>query len=435
MRIRFRLKYLLFAFCFVIVAGVGRAQLNHYIYLQTDNQQPFYIKYNNRIYSSTASGYVILAKLKDGMVSFQLGFPKNDRPEQRFECTIANNDKGYVVKNFNEKGWGLFDLQTAEVIYPVTNTVTKPEVQPNNNTTPAANDPFANMLSKVTQDSTVKNVSIYKEEKAVVADTPNTTAPPVIVNEPVIVKKDTVQVVHEPSPPVAPDTQAIWIAPAKSAIKKVKSFESAAGRDVVYEVSNESGGIDIIRLFIASDNTSTPQKDSVAVFQRDSVVVSQKDSTVVPQKTVEQVEAPPVKDTITIQKPEIKQPPAPAIKPEQQVPVTDKPAENKTEPKNVPNSNCKAEASEEDFVKLRRKMASQSKDQSMVTEATKAFKTKCFSTAQLKSLGALFISDEWRYRFYDAAMPFVTDFVNFKKLEETISDDYYKKRFLALLPG
>ena len=80
-------------------------------------------------------------------------------------------------------------------------------------------------------------------------------------------------------------------------------------------------------------------------------------------------------------------------------------------------------------------MASQSKEEEMVNEARKVFKTKCFTSAQLKNLAVLILTDEWKYRFYDAALPFVSDYSNFKPLGETIQDPYYKKRFQALLPN
>ena len=50
-------------------------------------------------------------------------------------------------------------------------------------------------------------------------------------------------------------------------------------------------------------------------------------------------------------------------------------------------------------------------------------------------MSALFLTDEGRYRFFDAALPFVTDYGNFKSLGETINDEYYKRRFIALLPN
>src|SRR5687768_4038706 len=100
----------------------AKSQLNHFIYLQTDNQQPFYIKYNNRIISSSSSGYLILPKLKDGVVDFAVGFPKSDQQEQQFRYTINNADKGFLLKNFSDKGWGLYDLQNSSIVYAAVKT-------------------------------------------------------------------------------------------------------------------------------------------------------------------------------------------------------------------------------------------------------------------------------------------------------------------------
>ena len=101
---------------------------------------------------------------------------------------------------------------------------------------------------------------------------------------------------------------------------------------------------------------------------------------------------------------------------------------------NRPQIICKKAASEEDFLKLRRKMAQQSKDDEMISEAQKFFKNMCFTTEQIRNLGVLFLNDEGRYRFYDAAMKYVLDFQNFGTLENTLTSTYYKKRFQALIP-
>ena len=79
-------------------------------------------------------------------------------------------------------------------------------------------------------------------------------------------------------------------------------------------------------------------------------------------------------------------------------------------------------------------MAQQSKDEEMVTEAQKFFKNMCFTTEQIRNLGALFLSEEGRYRFYDAALKSVLDPQHFSSLENTILTPYYKKRFQALIP-
>jgi hypothetical protein len=45
----------------------------------------------------------------------------------------------------------------------------------------------------------------------------------------------------------------------------------------------------------------------------------------------------------------------------------------------------------------------------MIGEAQKVFKRTCFSTAQIKNLGALFLTAGAKYRFFDAAYGHVSD--------------------------
>jgi hypothetical protein len=416
----------LIAFLCFGFSSLGFSQLSHYIYLQTDNQQPFYIKYNNRIYSSSASGYIILSKLKEGAVEFSVGFPKSDQPEQKFQVMPDNTDKGYLIKNFTERGWGLYDLQSSAIVYAGVSTEIKANNPAVTTSQPVTNDPFVNMLSKVTQDTTVKNVTVRKEEKIIV-DTPR----PAIVTAPVKIVpqvKDTIkiQVVQQPVQVVeAPVTEPVWVAPAKSSVLQVRKFDSREGSDFVYEVVNTDGLKDTVRLFIAKDTVGIEPVQQPAVnteVKADTIQIGKEQKKEAPAqseiKTEEKKEIPAVE-------PEVKKE---EIKPEV-VPV------KKTEPKSLPNSNCTSIATDDDFMKLRKKMASESKDEAMINVAKKVFRTKCFSTAQVKNLAVLFLNDEGRYRFYDAAMLYITDFSNFKNLGETIQDEYYKKRFSALLPN
>ncbi|NCU06104.1 MAG: hypothetical protein GXC73_19255 [Chitinophagaceae bacterium] len=404
----------------VLFAVQVNAQLNHFIYLQSDNQQPFYIKYNNRIISSSTSGYLILPKLKDGVVDFAVGFPKSDQSEQQFQYTIDKADKGFLLKNFNDKGWGLYDLQTSSIVYAATKQ--GPAVNTTGANVTPANDPFSNMLSKVTQDSTVKTVTVVKEEKPVVVEKPKEEKPSVVTTAPPV--KDTVVIKAEVKPEIKEEkpviTEPEWTAPSKSTIKQVRKFISAEGADMVFEVAEASGAKDTIRVFIERD-------PSVAVSV--NIAVDTPKTETVKKDTVAIVEPPKV-DTPVISKQDVEEKKEQVTTP---VVVTEPAKETKTT--SLPNSNCKDFATEDDLVKLRRRMASQRKDEQMVEEAKKVFKTKCFTSGQLRVLSALFLTDEGRYRFFDAALPFVTDFTNFKSLGDTIQDEYYKRRFTALLPN
>src|SRR6478736_86813 len=89
---------------------------NRFIYIQTENKQPFYVKMDKRILSSSASGYIILSRLIDSTYKLSIGFPKNEWPEQNVTITLKEAGAGYLLKNLGVKGWGLFNLQTRETL-------------------------------------------------------------------------------------------------------------------------------------------------------------------------------------------------------------------------------------------------------------------------------------------------------------------------------
>ena len=103
---------------FLLLAGAsGYSQQLHFAYLQTDTHTPFYVSLNKKNYSSTASGYIILPKLLNGDYPVRIGFAKSEEAEQEYVLQVKDNDQGLLIKNFGDKGWGLFDLQTMAVQY------------------------------------------------------------------------------------------------------------------------------------------------------------------------------------------------------------------------------------------------------------------------------------------------------------------------------
>jgi hypothetical protein len=104
-----------------------------------------------------------------------------------------------------------------------------------------------------------------------------------------------------------------------------------------------------------------------------------------------------------------------------------------SKPKTVLRPNCKSVANNNDFFKLRKNMAAEETDEGMVDEAKKYFRNKCFSTEQIKNLSALFLTSAGKYQFFDAAYFHVTDQDQFPDLQSEIRDDYYLRRFKALI--
>jgi hypothetical protein len=69
----------------------------------------------------------------------------------------------------------------------------------------------------------------------------------------------------------------------------------------------------------------------------------------------------------------------------------------------------------------------------MVVVAKKAFKSKCYSTSQIKNLSVLFLNDSGRFQFFESAYPFVSDSGNLNGMQAQLTDPYYITRFEALI--
>ena len=69
----------------------------------------------------------------------------------------------------------------------------------------------------------------------------------------------------------------------------------------------------------------------------------------------------------------------------------------------------------------------------MINAATKLFKQKCYSVEQVKNLSSLFFKDEGKYKFFDAAYPYVHDTPNYNQLESQLTDAYFITRFKAMI--
>lgn len=382
-------------------------QQTHFLYLQSDNFQPFYMKYNNQVFSSSPTGYLILGKLSVPSLQIEMGLPQSNQTEWTFQLQLESNDKGFLFKNFGEKGWGLYELQKSTIHYALQNVdrLNGPSGEiavPSN-----GNGAFGNMLAWVTKDSTVTRVNKNIPVTAVSGKSQTETQKiPEVVDTPVVVQPQ--QVVDTVL--VTKDKQSVVV---KSDIHLISRTESSAGIDYRFEIQDNLQR-DTIRVYIektvTANDTVQVSNSHLSTQVVDTILQSQP----VPESPITVKDEP---NTITENSPnEVKNPSSPVAA-------------------SVPNTNCKSYATDDVFLKLRKKMAGCKSEESMINEAKKVFRSKCFTTAQIRNLGVLFLTDEWRYRFYDASMLFIADFSNFKTLEDTISDDQYKKRFEALLPN
>lgn len=278
------------------------------------------------------------------------------------------------MKNFGEQGWGFYNLQSSETT-----------MASGTKLTPAAtgiedDDSFTQVLSEV-------------------------------VNTPDLKIKENVP---EPIPVFVPDVKPAEPIVTPSMVARLSENTNDQGREFTYLIDG-----DTVSIFIPAAATITqsiptnvdtvsvkaipPAEESLAAAQSQSV----KDNLAAADTRIENDSKP-----VTIV-PEKKETPKPSG-------VT------------MVNSDCKADASEEDFMKLRKKMASEKNEVKMVVVARKAFKSKCYSTSQIKNLGVLFLNDSGRFQFFESAYPFVLDSNNFTGLQSELTDPYYITRFKSL---
>lgn len=451
------LLFLLFLFF-----ASAKAQKVYFIYLQSENQQGFYARLGEKIYNSSPAGYLILSNLRDSTYTLHIGMQGSQAPDQPFTITLNRKDQGYLVKNFAEKGLGLFNFQSMAVLMPAE---APPTVLQQVKMEKRESNAFTDLLAKASDDSTIKErpVIVKTEEKK--PDEPDVTA-----GKTGEAKPDSVTAKKEAPDSVKSGVKEIITAEKKEVIPSEKKVEKPA--DTLTGIKNEP-------------DTSKAEKKEIALAEKN---IAEKTDTIAVNKqpAIEAIKTVPEKkqDSLVISKTEPAQTEegykksivrlhsessttegigltflddygngnTDTIKiliPNQAKKIV--PAETKTEEKKfldpLPVDSVKQEtakpgavindcpqlATEDDFFKLRKKMAGENGDDNMIAEAKKVFRSKCFSTQQVRNLGALFLTDEGRYKFFDAAYSFVSDAGNFSSLQSELKEEYYINRFKAML--
>lgn len=409
-----------------------QAQTNHFIYLQTENKQPFYLKFANQIYSSSLSGYLIVAKLKPGVYDFTIGFPKNEWPEQLIHCAVEDRDYGYLIKHFEDNNWGFFNLQTFNIIKGEEIAKKKQPVLE------TKSDVFSNMLSTVVNDPTIKEIEpITAGEKKINPDKKAVASLPaeVISNSNNNIPKDSIKMIIENrniskneardtgesivsklSQISQPAVKSAAIDPLSVIIKK-KVNKTPAGTEILY-VESVNGLQDTIKIFIASEKVNA---------QKPFIKPAGDDNNKTVNTTLDSVPKLPInkESFLAIQLPVPNQNDTFLIK--------DTLHAKQINSSYIINSDCKSIALTEDFLKLRKKMVAANNVDRMIIVAKKTFKSKCFTTDQIKNLCSLFLNDIDKYNFLDASYPFVQDGQNFPLLQNLLTDSYYIARFKVMI--
>jgi hypothetical protein len=430
------------------------SQKVYFVYLQADPEQAFYVRVKDNVYSSSASGYLILSKLRDSSYSLTVGFPQNKYPEQEFKVDIRGKDHGYLVKNFGEKGWGLYDLQTLAVQMGG-NEAAKATREENKDVSA-----FTEVLAKAANDPTLRDKPVKKVEPkvepqlAVVKTELVATAAPKTETE--TVKTDAPKIETAKADP--PKTEIAKVDPPKTeTVKtdppKTETVKSDPPKTEIAKVDSpkiETAKVDPPKTETVKNDLPKTEtvNEPIAVSYKPSVVKRRSESSTSEGFGLTFVDEFPdgKKDTIRII---IPNPKTKVVlkeekkeQPKDEKKFLDITAESKDVTPETKTTSNKEErvkkpacttATDNDFLKLRKRMAGASGDEGMLNEAVKGFKTRCFSVDQLKNLSTLFLNDAGKYRFFDAAYTTVSDPANFAQLQAELKDEYYVNRFKAML--
>lgn len=392
---------------FLLAGSFGAfSQKVYFIYIQSETGQPFFVKMNEKTSSSAAPGYLILSNLKDSSYSIKVGFPQNKWPEQQFLVDIKAADHGFLLKNFEEKGWGLFDLQTLAIKMP------DKLARENANKEFREVSAFTNILSKAANDPSLREKPVFdaakeKEEEKVV------NVAPAVIKEEAVVSKDQPQAGNtnivesiskkeEPPVTIKEEVQKSEAAPAPAVIEeKIRVAPQEYEKSVVKKKSESSTTEGFGLVFI--DEYPDGQKDTINIIIPNSAALFNKGNEV----PAEEKKFFDIADTVR--------------------------DAQSARAKSIARNKCSSLASENDFFQLRKKMAAQKADEAMINEAKKGFKTKCFTNEQVKNLGNLFLNEAGKFQFFEAAYPHSSDPGNFSILQTEFKDAYFIHRFKNLV--
>lgn len=425
----------------MFIAFVAGAQDNHFVYLQSDNSQPFYVKVDGKLYSSTASGYVIISKLASGYYSLNIGFPKNEYPEAEYKISLDDRNEGFLLKKLDD-GWVLFNTESMAVTerikkepvaLPVEQVEIKVEevkppktqIQENN-----SSDPFSTLLAAVVKDS-----SILKENRISIPTPVDTViATQGVTEQPKAVEVDTaVSIVEVVEVKPVTEIKEEKIPIPENPFVRVLMVNESEGQDMVY-VNKETK--DTIRLFVPGDISAQKEKagpGSQIIYNPDMPDTAS--LTITPTIVEAPVVNPAPKPVVKPKEKEESKGARIIYQPDKEVKdaVVETQKEKVAIVSSAVNSDCTAVADEKDFLKIRRRMAGESDNQKMVDAARRFFKLKCYTTEQIRNLSYLFLDDAGRYRFFDAAYPYTSDQDMFYTLEPLLKDPYFVNRFKAMI--
>jgi len=364
----------------------------HYVFIEADGQQPFYLKQGNTMVSSSAAGFLILPKIKATEMEFTIGFPKNIYPEVSFYVNGTDRDRGFQLKLMEGQGWSLFDRTSLEVIKGESPKAAPIEIQ----------------LSKKEEGSFAQLLASATDDKSLLERMP---------------KKDSVEKASVNKSITKAGLTAVAV---KSGLK-----DSLGKKDKVIlptiSISAQMEDADVKRL-VYVEKTIKGTADTIAVeIDKKKVEATQpmaqtKDSSLAatPLKAVAD-DAVQSATTAQLSKSADK---------------TDSISANLNVSKPSPIIVCdRPIADYKDIRALQKKLLGITTDEDQRNYAVKAFGQKCFNTKQALEIGWFFVDETSRLQLFKALKPLIADKASFGNLEVSFLKEENITAFRALVAG
>ena len=461
----------------ILMAGSNYAQ-DYFVFIQADNQQPFYIRLGSQVYSSSAGGHLILSQLKDSTYSLTLGLPgKGTQEEQRYLLSIHQKDQEFRLKDQGENGWGLYDEQTREMKTPEPILDRREEFRPLGI---KKDDAFSRLMAGVVYDTAVLYNTYAMEQilldSPAVVKTPLSTSssqtprppasdssvrdtgsavimmtkpgdtsaiipamdsavsatstpvnpPPVVM--PVAPKPDTAATANTAGLPLtgSQTDSSIAAKPGSRPRSVVKLSERKLARSVRLAYADRSPGkkADTIILFIPVDTLAIVKGVQGQVKKTDSTRIA------TPRNHGPNPDSPLLSPGQNVA---ARPASSPAVTEVNRSHPVDTSRKSLTTKSSLPfvNSDCHNYATDYDVDKLRVKLLEASKDEDRIQAARKVFKTRCFSTRQIRALSEVFTTDAAKFHFFETSYPFCSD-DQFRELSSLLADPVYNSKFRVM---
>lgn len=440
---------------FILFTLPAAAQKDYFVYIQADAEQPFFVRLQERNYASASNGYLILPRLRDSVYNLAVGFPSGRWPEQRFSVRIAGRDRGFLLKQFEGSGWGLFDMQTLAVIQAEKR---EEEVNPK----PVSNEKvsaFTDVLAKAANDPSLR------ERKTAPVAAPKETPKKPAVDSAVAITKSTEKIIAEPEKQPVPAVTDTGYVSKTVVVQRDTLLVDRKTNDGVAGLAKDTVVVENISISISKEEPAPPppaKTDSLITTPAVELTIAEKKQVVEPQVAINNPAAlvpsqitrrsesstsegfglvytdqyaDGYTDTIRILIPNQRNLLRTDDRPGDKRFLEDisSQAGDSVKTAKATTSTCTVTASENDFLQLRKRMAAQKADDAMIAEARKAFKVKCYTVKHIRNLGVLFLNDAARFQFYEAAYPRVADPAAFESLGAELKNEYYNRRFQALM--